>query len=81
VVLPCMVHSIAELRSRICQYLNGQQPEALPSVGMCANSAPAAVDLEAMAALYHVEISQVSMACTSISKTSSKGSSKAGSKP
>ena len=58
-MLPCLVHGIAELRTRICQYLNEQQPEALPSVGMCANSAPAAVDLEAMAALYHVEISQV----------------------
>ncbi len=58
-MLPFVVHSITELRSRICQHLNEEQPEALHSVGMCANSAPAAMDLEAMAALYHVEISQV----------------------
>ena len=63
-MLPCLVHSKAELRARICHYLSEHQPpEALPAVGMCANSAPAAVDLEAMAALYHLEISQVSSMC------------------
>jgi len=33
-VLPCLVHTKAELRARICQYLNEEQPDALSSVGM-----------------------------------------------
>ena len=55
---PCLVQGNADLREHICKNLS----DTFPSVGMSGNFAPGAADLEAMAALYDVQISHITMA-------------------
>ena len=55
---PYLVHSPAELRAHICDNLG----DSFPTVGVSGTGGASAADLAAMASLYHVQISHLTMA-------------------